>query len=199
MSFKQNGYCVSKTAISKELANFCYEYLKIKRTAVDVLFRAKYIGPYTDFMGTWKDPQAPQTYSHYGDSVMETLLLKLKPLMEKETGLKLFETYSYCRLYKRGDVLKKHKDRHSCEISTTMHLGGEKWPIHVEGVKVNLNVGDMLIYRGCELLHWRDRLEGNDCAQVFLHYNDASKPDAELNRWDGRPHLGLPASLKIKR
>jgi hypothetical protein len=85
MDFKKNGYCVSKTAISKELANFCYNYFKIKRTAVDVFFRTKYIGPYADFLGTWNDPQAPNTYSHYGDPVMETLLLKLKPLMEKET------------------------------------------------------------------------------------------------------------------
>ena len=199
MDFKKNGYCVIKKAISRELATFCYNYLKIKKTAVEVLFRAQYIGPYATFMGTWDDFQAPGTYSHYGDPAMETLLVKLKPLMEKTSGLKLFETYAYCRLYKRGDVLKKHTDRHSCEISTTMNLGGATWPIFIEGTSINLKPGDMLIYKGCELLHWRDKLEGKDCAQVFLHYNDASKPDAELNKWEGRPHLGLPASLKIKR
>ncbi len=52
--------------------------------------------------------------------------------MEKETSLKLNPNYSYARIYKKGDVLHKHKDRFSCEISTTMHLGGGCWPIYLE-------------------------------------------------------------------
>ena len=28
--------------------------------------------------------------------------------------------------------LKRHKDRFSCEISTTMNLGGDPWPIYLE-------------------------------------------------------------------
>ena len=55
--------------------------------------------------------------------------------------------------------------------------------------------GDMLIYQGCELEHWREAFEGENCGQVFLHYNDASK--AEENKYDGRPFLGLPADFKI--
>jgi hypothetical protein len=39
--------------------------------------------------------------------------------MEKHTKLKLIPTYSYARIYKKGDVLHRHKDRFSCEISTT--------------------------------------------------------------------------------
>ena len=53
---------------------------------------------------------------------METLLLSVQPKMEKLTGLKLNPTYSYARIYKKGDVLNRHKDRFSCEISTTMNL-----------------------------------------------------------------------------
>ena len=63
---------------------------------------------------------------------METLLQKVKPIMEKESGVKLTETYSYARIYKKGDELKRHKDRYSCEISTTMNLGGDDWPIFLE-------------------------------------------------------------------
>ena len=72
--------------------------------------------------GTWTDKQIPNTYSHYADFVMETLLVKMLPIMAKETGLDLIPTYSYARLYKNGDELR-HKDRPSCEISTTLNLG----------------------------------------------------------------------------
>ena len=67
--------------------------------------------------------QVPNTYSHYSDTAMETLLESLRAKMEKETGYKLNETYSYARIYKTGDVLHRHKDRYSCEVSTTLHLG----------------------------------------------------------------------------
>jgi len=67
------------------------------------------------------------TYSHYSDIVMETLLQRVKPIMENVTNLKLVETYSYARIYKKGDTLHRHKDRLSCEISTTLNLGGPSW------------------------------------------------------------------------
>ena len=63
---------------------------------------------------------------------METLMLKCLPEMEKATGLKLYPAYTYARIYKKGDILKRHKDRFSCEISTTMNLGGDDWPIYLE-------------------------------------------------------------------
>ena len=204
MSFKKNKYQVIKNAISTELADFCYQYFCNKRTVARHLFDDRYISQFTDYFGVWNDVQIPETYSHYADIVMETLLQKVKPIMEKESGVKLTETYSYARIYKKGDELKRHKDRYSCEISTTMNLGGDDWPIFLEpsgeegkkGVEVNLKPGDMLMYRGCELEHWREPFKGKDCGQVFLHYNDASGKDAESNKYDGRPMIGLPAYFK---
>jgi len=171
----------------------------------------------TGMLGTWSDQQVPNTYSHYGDSVMETLLVKVLPVMAKETGLQLIPTYSYARIYKKGDILKRHKDRPSCEISTTLNLGGDPWPIFIdstgadtvidehkqihkpnapEGTKILLEVGDMLVYSGCELEHWREPFEGTTCGQVFLHYNHVNGPFAENNRFDKRPMLGLPPIRK---
>jgi hypothetical protein len=66
---------------------------------------------------------------------------------------------------------------------------------NAKGVKVDLKPGDMLIYKGMELEHWREPFEGEDCIQVFLHYNKTSK-EAELNKFDKRPHLGLPSWFK---
>ena len=197
-------YKVIKNAISEELADFCYQYFCNKRAVARLFFDEKYISQLNTDWGVWNDQQIPDTYSHYGDVVMETLLQKLKPLMEKETKLKLNETYSYARIYKKGDELKRHKDRYSCEVSTTLHLGGDQWSIFLEpsgeegktGTEVKLEVGDMLIYSGCELEHWREPFFGENCGQVFLHYNDATKETAKENKFDGRPILGLPSWFK---
>ena len=197
-------YQVIKKAISEELAEFCYQYFWNKRNVARHLFDTRFISPYTEYFGVWNDQQIPETYSHYSDIVMETLLQKVKPRMEQETGLKLIETYSYARIYKKGDELKRHKDRYSCEISTTMHLGGDEWSIFVEpsgeegkkGIEIQLTQGDMLIYRGCDLEHWREPFEGENCGQVFLHYNDATGENAKENQFDTRPMIGLPAFFK---
>jgi hypothetical protein len=204
MSFKKNKYTVLKNAISPELAEFVYQYFLNKRNVARFLFDQKYLSPFTEYYGVWNDEQVPNTYSHYSDMAMETLLQQVKPVMEKHTGLKLSETYSYARIYKEGDVLARHKDRYSCEISTTLNLGGEPWPIYLDptgkqgqaGVKVDLEPGDMLIYSGCDLEHWREEFKGKNCGQVFLHYNKTSSKTAKENYLDKRPMLGAPAWFK---
>ena len=204
MSFKKNKYVVMKKVISREIADFAFAYFLNKRKVARFLFDQKYISPFTDYWGIWNDAQVPNTYSHYADLVMETLLQKVQPLMEKYTGLKLSPTYSYARIYKKGDVLARHKDRFSCEISTTLNLGGEQWPIYLEpsgregqaGIKVDLEPGDMLIYSGCDLEHWREEFRGENCAQVFLHYNKKGSKQAKKNEFDKRPFIGLPGWYK---
>jgi hypothetical protein len=204
MSFKKNKYAVLKKVISSELAEFVYKYFLNKREVAKFLFNEKYISPFTEYYGVWNDPQIPNTYSHYSDIAMETLLKEIKPIMEKHTKLKLSETYSYARIYKKGDILTRHKDRDSCEISTTLNLGGELWPIYLDptgetdqaGIKINLNPGDMLIYSGCDLEHWREEFKGKNCGQVFLHYNKANSKKAEQNYLDKRPLLGTPSWFK---
>jgi len=204
MSFKKNKYIILKSVINFELADFIYSYFLLKRKVAETLFSTKYISPFTDYFGIWNDPQIPNTYSHYSDIVMETLLVKVLSAMEKNTKLKLNPNYSYARIYKKGDILHRHKDRFSCEISTTLHLGGDHWPIYLEpsgkeglkGVKILLQPGDMLIYRGNELEHWREPFEGENCGQVFLHYNNVETKGSKENIFDGRPHLGLPAWFK---
>jgi len=214
MIFQYKKYQVIKNAISYELANFIFNYFLLKRDAVKWMYQNN-ITYDTGLLGTWTDKQIPNTYSHYADPVMETLLMKVLPKMQKETGLQLIPTYSYARLYKKGDILHRHKDRPSCEISCTLNLGGDPWPIFIdgtgadsvlsgretttivkpnapEGTKVLLEVGDMLVYSGCKLEHWREPFEGETCGQVFLHYNHVNGPFADKNRFDKRPMLGIP-------
>jgi hypothetical protein len=196
MSFAQNKYQVIKKAVPYELANFIFNYFLLKRDAVNYLYINNLVAE-NGMFGTWKDAQVPNVYSHYADFVMETLLMKVMPIMKKETNLDLIPTYSYARVYEKGSVLAKHKDRPSCEISTTLNLGGDPWAIYLEGIKVDLEPGDMLVYSGCELEHWREEFTGNICAQVFLHYNHVNGQFADSNLYDKRPLLGLPPFTKI--
>ena len=190
--FQQHKYLIVRNAISFELANFAFNYFLMKRDATEWMHKNNYVSEFTPGFGTWKDEQIPNTFSCYGDMFMETLMMKVLPVMKKHTNLDVVPTYSYTRAYKKGDILKKHKDRPSCEISTTLHLGGNPWSIYVEGIKIDLNVGDMLIYSGCELEHWREPFKGNVCVQTFLHYNNANGQYAYTNKFDKRPMLGIP-------
>ena len=214
MSFKQDNYTVIKSAINKDLALFVYNYFLMKKQVYDTCRQTKYISRFENIIGHYENPdeQIPHTYCLYGDVAMETLMLKCQPEMEKVTGLKLYPAYTYARIYKKGDELKRHKDRFSCEISTTMNLAGDDWPIYLspnenvgapngkditteskaKGIKVDLKPGDMLVYRGCELEHWREKFKGKECVQVFLHYNNRKTPGSKNNIFDRRPHLGLP-------
>jgi hypothetical protein len=214
--FKKKKYQVIRQALPKEMANFIFNYMMLQRDAVDFMMKNNKVNPVNPFMGNRTDPQVPGAYSKYGDWVMETLLQYMRPIMKAKTGMDLVPTYSYTRLYEKGNILKRHKDRPSCEISTTLHLGGDEWPIFLDptgsdyviygkggeekivkpgapkGVRVDLKVGDMLIYSGCELEHWREPFEGTVCSQVFLHYNHAKGPFAQTNLFDKRPILGIP-------
>jgi predicted 2-oxoglutarate/Fe(II)-dependent dioxygenase YbiX len=165
----------------------------------------------------WFDPQCPTSKSIRDSVIFDKLLVDLLPHFEEASGLKLLPTYAYARWYEPGEVLKIHRDRPSCEISATLTLGfeGEVWPIfmghpseepteyrrvdesknivHAKNVgKISMDVGDAVLYRGCEMYHWRDEYsEGKWQAQVFLHYVDANGPHAEWI-YDKRGKLNLP-------
>ena len=208
MSFNENGYTVIKEAIPKELATFVYNYFLVKRQVAKTMFAEKYIAPFETIFGLPEgDDQVPGAYAHYGDIAMDTLLLRVQPIMEEKTNLKLIPTYSYARIYERGCELERHKDRFSCEISTTMNLGGDEWPIYIEpsgkenmpGNKVILKPGDMLVYKGSLLEHWREPFTGEECCQVFLHYNNAATPGSDKNIFDNRKHIGLPSYFRVEK
>ena len=138
--------------------------------------------------------QVPLSHYVYADPLIESLATLSHPKKEKITGLELLPTYTYFRLYKPGDTLKPHTDRESCEVSVTICLGWDykgvandyRWPIYIEGTRVDLDIGDAAIYKGLDVEHWRDEFiayEDSWHAQAFLHYVDKNGPNAE-HIWD---------------
>jgi len=91
--FKDHKYQVIKKALSYELANFALNYLLLKRDAVGYMYKHN-LHSQSPILGTWTDQQIPNTFSCYGDFVMDTLLVKILPVMKQHTGLDLIPTYS---------------------------------------------------------------------------------------------------------
>jgi len=215
--FNKNHWVKIDNFIEKNMANFLYHYVVLEALRLSYIDEIQGKGNYS--VGTWgdfQDHQAPGDFSKYGDLAFDTLLNMSLSQMESFVGKKLIPTYSYHRLYTTGTELKRHKDRPSCEISTTLCLGYDNsnvdnkkypdwdWPMFVgpgtgekgtEGTPIHMKPGDMLIYRGCEIEHWREPFIGKNHAQVFLHYNE--KNGKYNNLYDGRPVLGLPSNYRI--
>jgi len=193
MTFKTNGYEVVKNVITKETAIILDQTFQILR---DCIYHVS--GTPFDDKTAHGDDQIPQSFSRHGYPCFEALMVLVQPIIEKATGLRLLPTYTYARIYYEGAELKKHTDRPSCQISATMTLAtdGTDWPIYMRNLKgkenqLNLGVGDMCIYRGMDLEHWREPYTGQRQTQVFMHYVDADGPYAEW-QFDKRARLGLP-------
>lgn len=151
-----------------------------------------------NFDPEYEQELVPTAHGRHADPAMESVLLRLQPLIEEKLGMKLLPTYSYFRVYRNGHDLRPHLDRPSCEISVTAcfnyEYGGEyAWPIYMEDESITLRPGDIAVYKGCEIEHGRTKLSApsEDAwhVQGFFHYVDAEGPNAK-HKFDGRSSIG---------
>ena len=179
-AFRRQSYLTVPALIEPGLAAFLHSYVRTK---------------FASLLLSAGDAQLPNTPSRYGDPTFDGLLEFLRPRIERLSGLALHPTFSYFRLYKRGDVLGRHRDRPACEISVSLAIGqvpAAPWPLHIETPAgthaVGLMPGDALVYRGIDCFHWREAYPGEQLVQAFLHYVDRDGPHAG-EKFDGRPTL----------
>lgn len=208
--FDEYGFSVVRNFIDAEKANLLYEYSKIVSQSISFKI-ANYPEKYdTEWDGNFLCAQAVGAYSKYGDPIMEALAKQTIEKTENYLGKSLYFTYAYWRLYQKNHELEKHTDRKSCDISSTICLGWDSsnlsipyhWSFFVksknEDVEIMMNPGDAVFYRGCDLLHWRNKCEALNHAQVFFHYNAINEnkpsidPSGDGKYLDGRIALGVP-------
>lgn len=123
---------------------------------------------------------AKSAYRLYDD------LLELKiPHVEELVGKRLYPTYSYSRIYRNGHYMEPHKDRDACEYSVSITMGygnvGKPYPICFGTEELHLDINEMVVYKGRDVVHWRDVWDCPDDAwqvQIFLHYVDQDGPFA---------------------
>jgi len=143
------------------------------------------------------DKLVPKSFSAYALPETEELLLNLTDKVSSILDKNLYPTYSYCRIYYTGATMRPHTDRPACEISMSLCVSGESWPLWFEKYgPVLLNTGSAVLYPGLELNHWREEYTGTGCTQVFLHWVDASGPYADW-KYDRRPSIGSKETDKI--
>ena len=214
--FEENGWVKIENYIDTNMANLLYHHIQLEAQRLAYLEDNSMEYDENNY-GTFGDTQAPGDFSKYGDPIFDALLSLGTEKLSELTGKDLIPTYSYHRLYTMGTELKRHKDRPSCEISTTLCIGYDNsnvdaskypdwdWPMYVgpkdgekgtDGMPIHMKPGDMLIYRGDVVEHWREPLWGQNHAQVFLHYNEK---EGQYNiPYDGRPLLGMPSTFRTQ-
>lgn len=197
MAYKEDGYEIIRGAVSAQACSILAHEMKILK---EIAYIAK--GASRDsHLG---DDQVPASFAKYGVIGCEALLLELKPLIEKTVGLSLNPCYTYSRIYMKGAILHPHVDRPSCEYSATVCLenGEVPWDIwlrnrQMEHICVTLQPGDIIVYHGVELPHWREEYEHDGQIQTFLHYVDANG-EYKDNIYDGRRYLGMSSFNKVR-
>jgi hypothetical protein len=171
MSFEHDGYAIIRGALSGV-------GLDIVQKAMKHSFIEQRANP-SWVMG---DGQVDKRWKGRRDSLTESILMGLLPLVAQEVGQELVPSYSYPVTYIPGAILHKHIDRFACEVTCTMTLANEPettWPIFMNNpmlgrtheIRVDLEPGDLLIYHGSKFPHWRDAQEENHFnMSIFLHY-----------------------------
>ena len=166
-----------------------YEYVFNVLNDHDIENISKRMFKYRDEKFYLHDGECPISIGFF--NICPEILLEKKPLFERICGKKLSPTYSYGRIYKKGEVLKMHIDRPSCEISVTLTVKcyGSIWPIFMKNEKIEIQEGDAVLYKGHNIEHGREKyLEGEQQLQIFLHYvtNDGPYTDYAyeyIKRW----------------
>jgi hypothetical protein len=217
----ESGYIFSDIAGLGELAisdeaNFATDLYEVVRGAVppeqlqhmdiefELIKKLQYMqgGQSEENKFMFGDSQVTNSFAYYSALCFEALSLQLQPLMEEITGKKLYPTYTYARIYYNGATMAIHKDRPSCQFSTTVNISidEEPWEIWFEtltGQKkaIKLWPGDLIVYKGDTLNHWRDAYQGQRQTQAFLHYVDKNGNYRDY-KWDHRPYIGTAANSR---
>lgn len=184
-----DGYIVLRNVLNEQVLELLKTQIKLFEQ-VECFKKNKFTNEYP-----FGDLQCPTSFSKYGLLCNEALLLIIKPIIESQIGKELLPTYSYMRIYYKDSILKKHKDRSSCEYSATICISIDQkpWDIFFSGDKeevcISLYPGDLIVYKGMQLEHWREPYNGTEQIQVFLHYVDKNNCNSNLVN-DNRPFIG---------
>ena len=196
--FVTNGYAVARGIIEPQTCRVLAEQFRMHRRCSYFYRNAP-----LEHVRAFEDGQVPYSFPHYGFYAFEALMVEMQPAMEIVIGKKLHPCYTYARIMYAGADMKVHKDRPSCQFSTTACIDydvKDHYPIYIKNYAgktsaVTLAPGDMLVYHGTDLEHWREEYTGREHIQAFLHYVDARGKYKDY-RYDHRPMLGLAADTK---
>lgn len=158
--------------------------------------RINYFGSIDKFDHIPEEGQVIGSLERYSYPRYKNSHYQIRLKIEKILNEKLYNTYYYDRFYFPGQELTRHTDRDACEISVTIHISSNSkkdWPIWFktpEGEErfASMEPGDGVIYKGCDIEHWRkpfdpyrnpiEKFFKKDYYyhQIFFHYVKANGP-----------------------
>lgn len=198
MSLETEKFVLIKNAISKDVCKLVAREFRMARDMAALIPNSKKMFPYGD-------EQVENSFSWYSPLCFEALSDSIiKPIVEKTIGELVYPTYSYARIYYHGATMARHIDRSASEYSVSCCIDVDydhKWHLGVETIKgekiyIEQEPGDIILYKGNDVYHWRDAYSGTEQINAFMFYVRANGPKAEL-KYDTRPLLGMHSSSKI--
>ena len=131
------------------------------------------------------DSQVAERYCLHSEAVASFFHPQLTRLVSRIAGEPVKPSYVYFASYRPGADLPRHVDRAQCEFSISFLAdytpepdGPCAWPLCMEHPRLptgrgaaDLSIGEAVIYRGRELIHYRHPLPaGHQSTSLFFHY-----------------------------
>ncbi len=133
--------------------------------------------------GAWAlgDEQVRLRHGWHNESVSRYFHHQFTDFVGRIAGEPVKPSYAYVSAYHEGAVLRPHVDRKQCVFTMSLAIedvdGSEKaaWPLwfqtHSGRVSLEQRAGDGVLFRGCDLPHWRDvPPAGRESTTLLFHY-----------------------------
>ena len=130
------------------------------------------------------------TYKY--DVIMESLLECKRKLVEEESGLQLFSSYSVWRPYQIASDVAPSKRNDAKEISLILNVEtiGQAWPLYLDNKPIIIEPGDACVFLD-ECNPYRKEFDGTYTSQVELYYVDQNGPHKDC-KYNKREYIGSP-------
>jgi hypothetical protein len=132
-----------------------------------------------------RDDQVQFRFALHNEPLMQYYHRQLCSLFSRIAGKPIKPSYGYLASYRRGAMLKKHRDREQCEFTASLLLDYVAmptddlgWPLYLElpGIKKQITIeqtpGDCVLFSGCTQPHYRREFRGERSTSLFFHYVD---------------------------
>jgi hypothetical protein len=183
-NFQQNKFVVIPNFLDPYLLAFLVSYFEHAKENP---------GPYVG--QDWTSANA------HGDACADSVMYSLRPIIEAITGLELLPTYSWVRMYNKGDTLGRHKDVAANQVSCNVCISKDiDWLLGLSDgeneFEISLEPGDAVIYDGVALEHWRDKYQGQNQIQMIVGYV-VKGGEFDADRFYGREKpMYIPSAVK---
>jgi hypothetical protein len=123
--------------------------------------------------GSWPlgDGQVRRRHGWHNERLARFLHDQLADVASRVARRPLKPSYSYTSAYRGGASLGAHMDREQCDYTMSLMVdesspvGADPWALwfHAPAGRrsVSMSVSDAVLFRGCELPHWRTEASGN--------------------------------------